>query len=147
MRKFYALVIVLVILSCGNDDDNCSDTAFLPPPQGIYIKLVNSAGDPLIGTIFVKDSFKLSNPAETVYVKPDRFGAQDELFIGYDAVTSGETYFLELDETDTDTLRMEHSLKESRCFDFRSLDTFTYNGQLLYDDEPLVTSFNTIVKD
>jgi hypothetical protein len=149
MKKIFYLLAIFCLTSCGNNDDdsNCSDTTFLPPPEGIYLKLVDTDGMSLIGSTFVQDSFKLSNTNATLYLKPDTFGPQDELFVWFNSINSQETYYLELSETDTDTLNIGYSLRDNECFSFLGLDTFIYNNELLYDGAPIGNGVYPIVKD
>ena len=133
MKKLFLVTLCASLISCGNDDDTVDCSLVLPPPSNMIIKLVDGDGNSLIGTTFVQDSFKLSNPTSTTYIRPYTSGAQDELVIWYDNIDSDATYFLELSSEDSDTLVVGHSTVVGDCFSFKTLDSFLYNNETLFD--------------
>jgi len=148
MKKLGLIIVSLFIISCGNDSDDCNDTAFLPPPNYFQLKLEDTNGNSLIGNLFIQDSFKLSNANSILYIKPLNFGPDDELIIPFNSIDSGADYFLDLSETDTDTLNISHSLKTGECNSYESLDQFTYNSDLLFDNGIDVgTGIYPVIKD
>ena len=133
MKKIvYALLLGCILINCSNNDDTDCSTV-LPPPNNFTLKLVDQAGNSLIGNTFVQDSFKLYNNSETLYIKPFPTGFQDELVIFMSEVTNNQEYYLELDQTDTDTLVVNHSINQTDCFSFYILQSFLYNAETIYD--------------
>lgn len=147
MRWFYLLVLLTFLISCDNNDDiDCTNA--IPPASNFLLKFEDQAGNSLIGTTYVQDSFKLYNPNSTVYLKPYNSGPSDQLVVWMPDINSGETYFLELDATDTDTLIINHSEMSDDCFTYSVLDSFIYNNEVLYDENS--SFFNelfTIIKE
>jgi hypothetical protein len=129
MKKI-VFIFCFIILSCNNNDDTDCSTV-LPPPNYFQISFEDIDGNSLIGNVYVQDSFKLRTVNTIQYLKPQ----QDRLLIRYEEIISNETYFLELNEADTDTLIVKYSHIQTDCFINFILETFTYNQDILYDSQ------------
>lgn len=133
--RLFALLLLIFLTTCNNDDDVDDCALVLPAPPSFLLKFEDTAGNSLIGTTFVQDSFRLYNPNYEQYIKPQPFGAPDELLVIFSDINSDETYFLELDSQDTDTLQIGHSIEAGICFDIDRLELFIYNSEVLYNSE------------
>ncbi|MDC8003593.1 hypothetical protein POV27_05990 [Aureisphaera galaxeae] len=125
---FFVFVSFLLLLSCEGEEDrspNC--TTVTCPPNSFLINIQDTDGNPLINSVFVGDSFKFYTPTTTLYVKT--FQQQnDVLHIRYPEIETGTTYFLELDETEVDTLTVNFTVTEQTCCISYNLDSLRYNG-------------------
>lgn len=130
MRKWMLLPCIL-FLYCTNDVVDCS--LAIPPDSTFLLKYEDMDGNSLIGNIYLQDSFKLRSLNSTIYLKPRPFSVEDQLAVWLNDIINNEIYYLELSETDTDTLQIEHSLVETNCFSYSVLESFKYNNELLYE--------------
>ena len=114
--------------ACEGDEDTGPDcSTVLCEANEFLISYRDAQGNPLIGTEFVKDSFKLSGPDTEIYIKPRAFFADNQLPIFYQSVESGEEYVLELSETVTDTLRFSFTTVTLDCCVDSTMDEFLQN--------------------
>ncbi len=145
MKKIaLTLVIAITVMACSNSDD---DTACIPPFPGWELVLVDANQNPLIGTQFVQDSFKLSNSQATTYVRPTPFGTGNDVQIVLPDLISGADYYLELSQTDSDTLNIEYEEFDGSCGPAYRTLRFQYNDQLIYDGQGNFPNPAVVVKD
>jgi hypothetical protein len=144
MNKVLLFIIIVLVFSCEGDEDispNCS--AVLCPADQFYLTYRNTAGDTLIGTTYVQDSFKLSSPSNVIYIKPIP-GNEGSLAIFYHQVETDLDYALELSATETDTLNFEFlSIKANCCID-------SSMSELIYNNTPIPAEsedFYVIIKE
>ncbi|MFT5437765.1 MAG: hypothetical protein ACI840_002425, partial [Ulvibacter sp.] len=103
MKKALLVIIIALFFSCEGEEDRSPDcSAVLCPADQFYLTYRNTAGDTLIGTTYVRDSFKLSSPSRVIYIKPIP-GNEGNLAIFYHQVETNLDYTLELSTTETDT--------------------------------------------
>lgn len=141
----FLFIFLLLSGSCSTNDDTPECDIF--PAPNFEITLQDAAGNPLIGTEYLQDSFKLSTNTSVQYLKPIRFGSQENLAIWFPDITSGIEYFLELSETDADTLKVDYLLNDEPCSNGFIFDRFTYNQEVLYENEGLSAGVIVILKD
>ena len=73
MKKVFLISIVVLCFSCEGDEDrspNCSTVLCLADQFQLTYR--NTAGDTLIGTTYIQDSFKLSSPLNVIYIRMSR---------------------------------------------------------------------------
>jgi len=129
MKKLLLLSLLSLAIAC-NEDDN--DTTLCIPPNPVFeftLRDVNQ--NPLLGTVFVQDSFKLSNNRSTVYLKPTPQGDEENLQVIMPDIISGVDYTLELSDTENDIVRISYEIVTESCGAHR-LTSFVYNGQTIY---------------
>lgn len=134
LRRFSLtlLVSLTLLLSCEGEEDKFPDcSAVLCPPNSVLLDYQDPNGNPLINTVFVRDSFKLYNPTSTQYIRTLSSETDNRLLIRFDSILSGGTYFLELDTDEVDTLRFDYSTRETTCCFVYTLDSLRHNGDLI----------------
>lgn len=132
MKKILPLLIAVLILGCEGEEDrmaNCELVSCVTDHFRLTYK--NAAGDPLIGTTFVQDSFKLSSSNQVLYLKPQPEANQDKLAIYYGDLESGINYALELSATETDTLNFTFSTVLADCCIDSSMQELRYNNNIV----------------
>lgn len=127
------LSIALLLFSCSNDDPVTDCSLIIPPPNNILLRIQDDQNNPLIGTEFTQDSFRLRGNSMVTYVKPDLNGNPIDLSIFFTQMADGVDYYLDLSETDTDTLRANYTASINECFTAFNLVDFEYNDQLVTD--------------
>lgn len=135
MPLSFSILFILFIASCGRNTDDVDCTNALPEPNWFEIGFVNTEGEPLIGTVYLQDEFRLFNNNSEIMISPVPFGNPNRLQVGYDDIVSDVDYFIELTETDNDTLRFIYSSSMGPCFINYDLQEIIYNG-----DSYLITS-------
>ena len=144
MKNFLlTLAVVASLFACNSDDP---DIACIPAFPGWELVLVDGNNDPLIGVQFVQDSFKLSNSNNITYVRPTPFGTGNDVQIVLPDLVSGADYYLELSQSDSDTLNIEYEEFESCGPAYRTL-MFTYNGEVIYDGQGNFSTPAIVVKE
>ena len=129
MKKIVLVLIAALFLACEGEEDrmvNCSNILCVVDQFRITYK--NAAGDPLIGTTFVQDSFKLSSSNQILYLKPQPIDNFDNLIIKYGDLESGVDYELELSAVVGDTLNFTFSTMQADCCTDSSMQSLQYNG-------------------
>ena len=131
MKKALLITMIALFFSCEGDEDrgpNCS--AVLCLADQFYLTYRNTAGDTLIGTTYVQDSFKLSSPSNVIYIKPIP-GNEGSLAIFYQQVETDLDYALELSATETDTLNFNfYSIYADCCID-SSMTELKHNNTVI----------------
>lgn len=118
-----------LLLSCAsNDDIDCSTLD--PGPNWFEMGFFDPDGNPLIGTVYTQESFRMFNAQEEFYVSPFTGGDPNYLIVRYDDVTNDKEYYIELSETDTDTLQFTYAVVQGPCFPNYTLENVWYNGEL-----------------
>jgi len=129
MNKVLFILTLFLICSCeGKEDREVNCATVLCEADQFIITFRDTSGVPLIGTQFVKDSFKLSSVNSVRYIKPIPFGEPDKLAIFYGKVESDLKYALELSETEIDTLRFNFVTEIGSCCSISSMLELHYNG-------------------
>ncbi|GAB5399839.1 MAG: hypothetical protein Aureis2KO_14240 [Aureisphaera sp.] len=128
--SWFLLVLLgfTLFASCEGDEDtgpNCA--AVLCPSNSAFLDYRDSDGNPLINTVFVKDSFKFFTPSTTQYIKPLPDG-DNRLAVFFGTIETGTTYFLELDTEEIDTLNFNFTTTSTSCCTITTLDSLFYNG-------------------
>lgn len=128
--KFKLIVFVLVtFLSCGNEDDEIDCTLALPEPNWFEIGFYNSQGDPLIGSAYQQESFRLFNNDIELNISPMPFGDPTRLLVRYDDIVTDTDFYIELTATDNDTLNFSFNSFQGDCFLHYNLQQVIYNGE------------------
>jgi hypothetical protein len=128
MKKVLLVIIIALCFSCEGDEDrspNCSSVLCLA--DQLYLTYRNTAGDTLIGTTYIQDSFKLSSTTNVVYVKPIP-GNEGNLAIFYQQLETNIDYALELSATETDTLNFKFLSIYANCCTDSSMTELKYNN-------------------
>ncbi len=136
MKKLsFLLFLSLLCIACEGEEDkepNCelvdclSDTFFLD--------YQDVDGNPLIGAVFVQDSFKLSSPTRTIYLKVNASGFENILPINFNLIESGVDYELALSPTESDKFNFTFNTNTDPCCPFSSISDFQYNDTTLTGD-------------
>ncbi|MFT4669156.1 MAG: hypothetical protein ACI9AT_002230 [Ulvibacter sp.] len=127
MKKALLVIIIALFFSCEGEEDRSPDcSAVLCPADQFYLTYRNTAGDTLIGTTYVRDSFKLSSPSRVIYIKPIP-GNEGNLAIFYHQVETNLDYTLELSTTETDTLNFNFLTILSYCCFDSSMSELLFN--------------------
>lgn len=129
MKKILLLLISVIFLGCEGDEDrgaNCAN--ILCALDQVRLTYRNVAGDTLIGTTFVQDSFKLSSTTQVLYLKPQPVDNPDKLAIYYGDLESGVDYELELSTTEKDTLNFTFSTLYADCCINSTMQELRYNN-------------------
>ena len=116
MKKILLLLISIMLLGCEGEEDrmaNCS--GIICVSEQVRLSFRNAAGNPLIGTTFVQDSFKLSSSNQVLYLKPQPTDNEENLAINYTDLASGVDYTLELSATESDMLNFTFSSVYADC--------------------------------
>ena len=125
---FFSILFILFIASCGRNTDDVDCTNALPEPNWFEIGFVNMDGEPLIGTVYLQEEFRLFNASSELMLSSVPFGDPTRLQVGYDDIVSDVDYYIELTETDNDTLRFIYSSSMGSCFINYDLQEIIYNG-------------------
>lgn len=144
MKKALLIILVVFAFSCEGDEDgypNCS--AVLCPADQFFLTYRNTAGDTLIGTTFVKDSFKLSSPSDVIFIKPVA-GNSGNISIFYQQLESDIKYTLELSDTEIDTLNFNSVSITANCCIDSSMSELLYNNSTVTAESE---DFYVIIKE
>ncbi len=121
------LLSLTMITSCEGDEDKFPDCSLvLCPPNSFLLNYQDTDGNPLINTVFVKDSFKLFNPTSTQFIRT--LPEENRLAVLYERIESGANYFLELDTDEIDTLMFHYTTRAETCCTIFTLDSLQFNG-------------------
>ena len=128
------LAITALLFACTDDDSGTDCALIIPSPNNFLLRIQDAQGDPLIGTVFTQDSFKLRGNNAVTYIKPTLNGNPADLFIFFTQIDDGVDYYLDLSETDTDTIRANYTVTTNECATSFDLEGFFYNGTLGEND-------------
>lgn len=136
MKKALLVIIIASFFSCEGDEDRSPDcSAVLCLADQFYLTYRNTAGDTLIGTTYVQDSFKLSSPSDVIYIKPIP-GNEGSLAIFYQQLEAGIDYAFELSTTETDTLGFNFfSIYADCCIDSSMTELKHNNTPIMAESE------------
>ncbi len=129
MKKLlFLLSLPLLLMACEGEEDRQADcSTVLCAADEFYLDYKDVDGNPLIGSVFVQDSFKLSSPTSTIYLKVNSFGPENLLPIAYRSVESGADYALELSPTASDTFNFTFTTNNGPCCFTSTMSDFKYN--------------------
>ena len=133
-RGLYNILIMCIaalLFSCGNNDDEDNCTTALPAPEWFELGFFNSLGEPLVGTVYPQEEFRVFNSNSEVFVSPVPFGDPTRLQMRFLDFDSDVNYFIELTATDTDTLNFTYDVRQGPCFLNYDLTQVIYNGQTI----------------
>lgn len=119
-----------LFLSCTSDDDELDCSTVDPGPNWIEMGFFDSDGNPLIGTVYNQESFRMFNSQEEFFISPFLGGSPDYLIVRYEDITNDREYYIELSESDTDTLQFTYAVIQGPCFPNYILENVWYNGEL-----------------
>ncbi len=84
MKKGYKFLffftLIVSLLSCGNDDVDCTNA--FPTPDWFELGFFDSQGQPLIGSVYLQDEFRVFNSNNEIFLSPIPFGIIIGPFIG-----------------------------------------------------------------
>ncbi|MEL6809994.1 MAG: hypothetical protein AAFP76_01520 [Bacteroidota bacterium] len=145
MKKLLFTTFVLFCLGCEGDEDRFADcSTVLCAADQFVLTYQDGDGNPLIGTVFVQDSFKLASIDTILYIKPIPFGEEENLALLYANIESNTKYGLELSETITDTLRFDFTTVNGTCCVTSTMEALRLNGTIVPETE---TNFYTLIKE
>lgn len=130
IRKGLGILLASLFLSCATDDDSIDCSLSDPGPNWFEIGFFDTDGNPLIGTVYTQESFRVFNLQEEFYVSPFTGGNPNYLIVRYENITNEREYYIELSETDTDTLQFTYAIIQGPCFPNYTLENVWYNGEL-----------------
>lgn len=125
MKYLFAFFILIVVLS-SCDWNQCVNEK--PLPSFFEINLIDSLENSLVGSVYVKDSFRLYSANSEQYIRPIPYGNPSLLQIYFSKIESASTYYLELDASDTDTLEFVFSSNKGKCGTSYTMYSINYNG-------------------
>ena len=127
--KFRLAVFVLItFLSCGNEDDEIDCTLALPEPNWFEIGFYNTQGEPLIGSIYQQETFRLFNNDIELSISPNPFGDPTRLLVRFEDIETDTDFHIELTTSDIDTLNFSFDSFQGDCFLYYNLQQVIYNG-------------------
>lgn len=130
MRELFAILCFGLLLTSCEKDERLDCSTVVPPSNWFEISVDNSAGSPLINTVFVQDSFRFYSALVNTYIKPVPFaGDPSYLMIEFPDLRNGMEYYLVLDPLDTDTLVFNFSEQVNDCYSDYTLSEILYNGE------------------
>ena len=124
------LFLCVAMLSCSSDDDEIDCSTVDPGPNWFEMGFFDSQNNSLLVTEYTQESFRLFNEQEELFISPWATGSPEYLIVRYNEITSNRTYYIELSETDTDTLKFLYSERQGPCFPIYSLEQVDYNGDI-----------------
>jgi len=99
----------------------------LPLPNYFLFSLIDSAGVDLMESTYNEPSYpRITSHAALEFISSSQ-GYRGYLF-AYPSFTVGTTYYLELSSTETDTISLNYSSTEEKCYTAFNFIDFTYNG-------------------
>ena len=123
----FLLVISILPLNSCEDDPDCSTV--LPPPNWFDLGFFSAEGEPLIGTEYLQEEFRVFNQAGEQFIRPMLFGDSTRLQVRFEAFESDTDYYIEVTPEDIDTLNFSYEIRQRPCFRTYELVSFRYNGQ------------------
>lgn len=127
-QYLFTISLIFLLLACGSDDGiDC--TSALPEPNWFEIGFFNSQGEPLIGTVYQQEEFRLFNSDIEIFISPMPFGDPTRLQVSFIDVDSDTEYYIELSDVDTDTLSITYDTRQGPCFLSYDLPQVIYNGE------------------
>lgn len=148
--RFLFVLFFLCLFSCGTSDDvDCSlATVGLPPLSFIFMNFENNQGEQLLESTYLQDSFKVYNAQVEFYIKRQFEGSDDGLLFDLFSIDQSDTFYLELDQHDIDTLFIGYTQNVGPCFTWRNLDQLIYNEEELYNSNNSTPQIHfTIIKE
>lgn len=127
-QYLFTPLMIMLLLACGSDDDGKDCTSALPEPNWFEIGFFNSQGEPLIGTVYLEEDFRLFNANSELFISPMPFGDPTRLQVRFIDIDSDTEYFIELTDVDTDTLSFTFDTRQGQCFLSYDLTQVIYNG-------------------
>lgn len=121
------LCILLIYFSCDDKEVNCTNA--LPEPNWFDLGFFNVQEQPLIGTVYQQETFRLYNSENEIFLATNPFGDSTRLQVRYNDIVPRNTYFIELSSTDIDTLNFSFEVTQGPCFPNYDLQEVIYNGQ------------------
>lgn len=129
-RTFFILVILFFVNAC----DRCGNPE--PPfPAFKFVLVDDSTGLSLIGTdrLYHPDTINNLNK-NGVRVSSTR---DTLLFFNFGNASTGANYILALDSVTSDTVQVRFTVNQGRCYTFKDLKEFRYNGELILPENQL----------
>ncbi len=136
IRRVCILFICSLALLLPGCEDDVDCTNALPPPNWFQLGFFTTNGEPLIGTLYKSEGFRLYNADTELSVSPMRFGDTTRLLIRYDDVLPDVEYYIELTQEDTDTLSFSYEIRQDPCFLIYTLQEVTHNGESVSFNSP-----------
>lgn len=115
------------LMSCGSDDVNCTNA--LPGPNWFELGFFDAQGQPLIGSVYQQQEFRIFNSNSEAFISPMSFGDPTRLLVRFPDFVSNTQYFIELNAVDTDTLNFIFDTMQGPCFLNYNLQQVIYNGE------------------
>jgi len=119
---FFSLFFVIILYSCNGK--KC-----FPPPNSIFIYLVNKDDSLLIGTKYSPDSIRLMVNNKTLQISIDN-GELKVLYSGFDDYNDLD-YYLYLSSTDTDTINLKILMNDTHCGPEYHCNELKYNSEVI----------------
>ena len=133
MKKGYKFLffftLIVSLLSCGNDDVDCTNA--FPTPDWFELGFFDSQGQPLIGSVYLQDEFRVFNSNNEIFLSPIPFGDSTRLQVRFNDFTSNLDYYIELTPIDIDTLRFVYETTQGPCFLNYNLQQVVFNGETI----------------
>jgi len=144
MYKIIPFLVVISFLACeGIEDREVNCETVLCATDAIKITYRDSGGNPLLGTLFIKDSFKLFSANSIQYLKPLSPTEPENLAIFYAYIQNDLDYTLELSPTVIDTLNFTFTTNNNSCCSLSTMDQLLFNRKV---EGPETTNFYIFIK-
>lgn len=131
MSRTLSILIILLFLGacdrCGNPEP--------PYPAFKFAFIDNSTGLSLIGTdrLYHPDTiYNLNRNEGRVFAHRDTL-----LLFNFENVSTGANCILALNSVTNDTVQVRFTVNQGRCYTFRDLKEFRYNGELILPEDQL----------
>ena len=128
-QYLFTILLMVLLLACASDDDGVDCTSALPEPNWFEIGFFNSQGEPLIGTVYQQEKFRLFNSDSEIFISPMPFGDPTRLQVRFLDVSPDTEYYIELTDIETDTLIFTYNTLKGPCFFSYDLTQVVYNGE------------------
>lgn len=133
MKKSYKILFffsfIVTLLACDNNDDvDCTNV--FPAPNWFELGFFDSQGQPLIGSVYQQDEFRVFNSNNEVFLSPI-FDDPTRLQVRFNDFTSNLDYYIELTAIDIDTLRFVYETTQGPCFLNYNLQQVVFNEETI----------------
>lgn len=127
-NAIFILALIAFFFSCSNDDTvDCSLVDIVTP--AFFLTYQDAQGNYLLNTVYQADSLRLYNNNSELYLRTYPTGDFESLYVYYNGISDDTDYYLELTDTDTDTLKFKYTITPGDCAPNYTLKKVIYNGE------------------
>ncbi|MBT8306852.1 MAG: hypothetical protein KJN85_07935 [Maribacter sp.] len=126
LKILFFFTLPIMISCCVNDDVDCTNA--LPAPDWFELGFFDSQGQPLIGSVYQQNEFRVFNSNTETLISSMPFGDSTRLQVRFPDFTTNTQYYIELTSVDIDTLNFIFETTRGPCFLRYELMQVIYNG-------------------